>query len=96
MSAGVQELLLSVLYLGAFFAIMYFIIIMPQRKKEKSRKQMKESIKVGDEIMTIGGIMGKVVNIKDNEITIETGVDKTKIKVFRYAIDSVTSSSEQK
>jgi len=96
MSAGVQELLLSVLYLGAFFAIMYFIIIMPQRKKEKSRKQMQDSIKVGDEIMTIGGIMGKVVNIKDNEITIETGVDKTKIKVFRYAIDSVTSSSEQK
>ena len=96
MSAGVQELLLSVLYLGAFFAIMYFIIIMPQRKKEKSRKQMQDSIKVGDEIMTIGGIMGKVVNIKDNEITIETGVDRTKIKVFRYAIDSVTSSSEQK
>ena len=95
MSTGVQEFIVSLLFPVFFLVIMYLIIILPHKRKEKARKQMQDSIKVGDEIMTIGGIMGKVINIKDNEITIETGVDKTKIKVFRYAIDSVTPSEKK-
>ncbi|AEV68979.1 preprotein translocase subunit YajC [Acetivibrio clariflavus] len=95
MSTGVQEFIVSLLFPVFFLVIMYLIIILPHKRKEKARKQMQDSIKVGDEIMTIGGIMGKVINIKDNEITIETGVDKTKIKVFRYAIDSVTPSENK-
>ncbi|HOQ00697.1 MAG TPA: preprotein translocase subunit YajC [Acetivibrio clariflavus] len=95
MSTGVQEFIVSLLFPVFFLVIMYLIIILPHKRKEKARKQMQDSIKVGDEIMTIGGIMGKVINIKDNEITIETGVDRTKIKVFRYAIDSVTPSENK-
>lgn len=94
-AAGYQELIISLLFPASLLVIMYLLIILPHRKKEKARKQMQNSIKVGDEIVTIGGIMGKVINIKDDEITIETSVEKTKIKIYRYAIDSV-SSSEQK
>ena len=71
------------------------MLIKPQKKKEKVRKEMQSSIKVGEEVVTIGGIMGKVINVKDDEITIETSVEKTQIKIYRYAIDSVTSSEQK-
>lgn len=95
MPAGTQELLFSLLFPVALIVIMYLVIIMPQKKKDKSRKEMQNSIKVGEEIVTIGGIMGKVINVKDEEITIETSVEKTQIKVYKYAIDSVISSEQK-
>lgn len=95
MPAGSQDLLSLLLFPAALFAIMYFMLIRPQKKKEKVRKEMQNSIKVGEEVVTIGGIMGKVINVKDEEITIETSIEKTQIKIFRYAIDSVTSSEEK-
>ena len=64
------------------FGAMYFFLIRPQKKKEKAEIQMRNSIEVGDEITTIGGIIGKVVSVKDdNTFVIETSSDKTKIKV---------------
>ncbi|NLL06384.1 MAG: preprotein translocase subunit YajC [Clostridiaceae bacterium] len=95
MPAGIQEMLSLLLFPAALFTIMYFMLIRPQKKKEKSRREMQNSIKVGEEIVTIGGIMGKVINIKDDEITIETSVERTQIKIFRFAIDSVTSSEHK-
>lgn len=71
------------------FVIMYVILILPQRKREKKNREMLNALKVGDEIVTVGGIMGKVVNIKDDEITIESGVMKTKILVKKWAIKEV-------
>lgn len=71
------------------FVVMYLILIMPQRKKEKKNKEMLKALKVGDEVTTIGGVMGKVVNIKDDEITLESGVMKTKILFNRWAIKEV-------
>ena len=55
------------------FAIMYFMIIRPQKKREKLTKQMLDGLLVGDKILTIGGIIGKIVSIKDESICIETG-----------------------
>ena len=95
MPAGGQDLLSLILFPVALFTIMYFMLIRPQKKKEKLKREMQNSIKVGEEVVTIGGIMGKVINIKDDEITIETSVERTQIKIFRYAIDSVTSSEQQ-
>lgn len=95
MPAANQELLFSLLFPVALIVIMYLIIIRPQKKKDKVRKEMQNSIKVGEEVVTIGGIMGKVINVKDEEITIETSVEKTQIKIYRFAIDSI-KSSEQK
>lgn len=56
---------------------------------------MQDSIKDGDEVVTIGGIIGKVVNVKDDEITIETGVAKTQLKLLRFAIDSITTPEKK-
>ena len=71
------------------FGFMYLIIILPQRRREKKTREMLNAMKVGEEVVTIGGVMGKVINIKDDEITIESGVERTKIKVKRWAIKEV-------
>lgn len=78
-----------IIYLIAMVAIMYFIMIRPQRKREKETRQMLSALQVGYNVVTIGGVIGKVVNIKDDEITIETGVVKTQVKVKKWAIKEV-------
>lgn len=95
MGTGIQELLVSLLFPASFLIIMYLLIIRPHKKREKAKRDMQNSIKVGDEVITIGGIMGKVINVKDDEITIETSVEKTKIKIYRYAIDNIKSAEEK-
>ncbi|SHJ24094.1 preprotein translocase subunit YajC [Lutispora thermophila] len=82
MPAWVSTILLYVLILGVF----YLLLIRPQRKKEKQIEEMRKSIKEGDEILTIGGIYGKVLNAKEDTLTIEVGADKTKLKIARWAI----------
>ena len=87
-------LLASLLPMVLIFAVMYMILILPQRKKEKKTRTMLNSVKVGDDIVTVGGVIGKVVNIKDDDITIETGVMKTKILFKRWAIKEVVQVIE--
>ncbi|KGG81519.1 preprotein translocase subunit YajC [Caloranaerobacter azorensis] len=74
--------------------IFYFILIRPQQKKEKKIREMRNNLKVGDEIITIGGIHGKIVKIKDEIITIEVGADKTRFNVSRWAIGNVVKSEK--
>ena len=68
------------------FAVLYLLIIRPQQKKEKKLTAMRKELARGDEIITIGGIVGKVVSVKDNQVTIETGADSTKMVIMRSAI----------
>ena len=63
----------------AMLAIMYFLTIRPQRKRQKEEQTMRDNIQVGDEITTIGGIMGRVVTVKEDALIIETGADKNKL-----------------
>lgn len=70
------------------FVIFYFLLIRPQQKREKERKKMLASLKKGDDVITIGGIYGKILNIKDDVLTLEVG-DKVKINVTRSAIGNV-------
>ena len=72
------------------FAVMYFFMIRPQSKKRKKEEAMRKGVQVGDDITTIGGIMGKVVSIKEEteSLVIETGVDRSKIRIKRWAIAS--------
>ena len=67
-------------------AIFYFILIRPQKKKEKAEVAMRKSIQVGDEVVTAGGIVGIVFSVKEDTVVIETGGDRSKIRVKRYAI----------
>ena len=68
--------------------VFYFLLIRPQRKRDKAERDMRNSIEVGDEISTIGGFIGRVVNIKDDVLIIETSNDRTKLKIYRWAIRS--------
>ncbi len=70
-------------------AVMYFILIRPQRKKEKETQKMRSEVQVGDTITTIGGIVGIVVSIKDDTVLVETGADKAKLRFKKWAINEV-------
>lgn len=82
----------STIYMVVMFAIIivvfYFLLIRPQRKKDKKTQQMRNSLQVGDEITTVGGIMGRIVTIKDDTIVIETGADRSKIRIKKWAIQN--------
>ena len=77
-------------------AAFYFFLIRPQKKKEKATQEMRSSVKEGNEILTIGGIYGKVVNAKEDMLTIEVGADKVKLKIARWAVGKVLDSNDEK
>ncbi len=79
----------TILMLVAFIAIFYFMIYRPQKKQEKETAKMRDNLQIGDEISTNGGILGRVVRIKDDIVTIETGSDKNKLKIFKWAVRAV-------
>ena len=79
---------MSLIIMVGMFALMYFFMIRPQKKKQKEEQEMRDSIQIGDEITTIGGIMGRVVTVKDDSIVVETGTDRTKLKMQRWAIQT--------
>lgn len=71
------------------FVVFYFVLIRPQRKKEKENREMLASITVGDNVTTIGGICGKIVSVNDDILTVEVGSDKVKLVFERWAIRNV-------
>ena len=80
--------------LVVLLVVFYFFGIRPQRKKEKEDNAMRNSLTVGDEITTIGGIIGKVVSIKEETCVIETAHDRTKIRILKTAISRVDVKAE--
>ena len=71
------------------FVVMYFFMIRPQKKQERRDAEMRDALAVGDEVTTIGGIIGKVISIKEETFVLETTKDRTKIRVLKGAIRSV-------
>ena len=69
--------------------LMYFLMIRPQQKKQKEEQKMRNNLRVGDELTTIGGIRGRVLSIKDDTIMIESGSDRTKMQFEKWAIQTV-------
>ena len=76
----------------AILGIFYFLLIRPQRKKDKAVQEMRRNLKEGDEVLTIGGIYGKVLNIKDDVITIEVGADKVRLRMSKWSIGQKVES----
>ena len=76
------------------FAIFYFMLIRPENKRKKEAEQMRSSVRNGDKIVTIGGIVGTVVNVKENRIVIETGADQVRIELEKWAISSNETATE--
>ncbi len=86
--------IVTILMVVGLLVIMYFFMIRPQKKQEKKMNEMRESLQVGDEVTTIGGIIGRIVSIKDETVLIETGRDRVKIRFLRSAIRSVDVKAE--
>ena len=72
----------------AFFVLMWLFMIRPEKKKQKKVEEMRKALSVGDEVVTIGGIMGTVVHVTEDNITIETGEDRVRIQLKKWAISS--------
>ncbi len=88
-AAGGANQYASIFILAAMLVAMYFVMVRPQRKKDKKQREMRDSIEVGDGITTIGGVVGRVVGVKDDTILIETGSDRTKMRFQKWAIQDV-------
>ena len=87
--ANKMENMLPLLGIVFLFVIMYFFMIRPQKKQERKDAEMRDALAVGDEVTTIGGIIGKVVSIKEETFVLETTKDRTKIRFLKGAIRSV-------
>lgn len=89
--AGPMELIISLLPMLILIVVFYFILIRPQRKRDKENKNMLANLKVGDNIITIGGIVGTITKIKDEKIVIETGTrtEKQPMTMERWAVREV-------
>ena len=85
----------TILLMVALFGVMYFVMIRPQKKKQKEEQQMRDAIQSGDEITTIGGICGRVVTVKEDSLVIETGADRTKMKITRWAIQTNNTAEDR-
>jgi len=86
--AGLLPLIILVL-------VMYFLLIRPQKKREKEVNAMRSGIQVGDEIITIGGICGKVVKTKEETLVIQVGADKVKFEIMRWAVSKVVGEAKK-
>jgi preprotein translocase subunit YajC len=86
-----QSLWITILYMAAVVGIFYFLLMRPQQKKKKKEEKMRGSVQIGDDVTTIGGIVGRVVGVKEDDgmLIIETGTDRAKLKVKKWAIGSV-------
>lgn len=80
------QMLMTFLPLVLILAVFYFIIIKPQRKQEKEDAKMRDNLEIGDEVVTNGGIVGIIFQIKEDTVVIETGGDRSKIRVKKWAI----------
>ena len=98
-TGGSAGLLTSLIPFILIFVVMYFIMIRPQKKKEKLKQEMLSQLIVGDKILTIGGIHGKIVSVKDDILVLETGEasneKKSYIKVSRWAVSEVTKPGDE-
>lgn len=76
----------SYIMMGAMLVVIYLVMFLPQRKQQKRVNQMRANLDIGDEVLTQGGIIGRVVSLKEDTVVIETGNDRVKLRVLRSAI----------
>ena len=91
-----QSSVANIMLLVVFIAMIYFMMIRPQRKKDKEDREMRSSLQVGDEIITIGGVVGKITKISEKTVVVETGTGRNKIEFLKTAIASVTRGEGSK
>ena len=96
-AGGLGGGLISFIPLILIFVVFYFVLILPQKKQEKKQRAMIDALMPGEEIITIGGIYGTIVSVKDDTVVIESSADKTKIKIAKSSISRcITVKEEEK
>ena len=93
-ATGAAGMSSSIIMLVVMLAVFYFMLIRPENKRKKEAEEMRSSVKTGDKIVTIGGITGTVVNVKDTRIVLETGADQVRIELEKWAISSNETAAE--
>ena len=86
----------TVFMLVMMLALMYFVMIRPENKRKKEAEEMRAAVKKGDKVVTIGGITGVVVDVKDNRFVLETGADQVRIEFEKWALSSNETAAEAK
>lgn len=84
----------TLILLGLMFVLLYFMMIRPEKKKKKEAEEMRNALKVGDKLTTIGGIVGVVCHIKDDNVVIEVGADRVRLEFKKWAISSNDTATE--
>ena len=92
---SVVATLIQLLPILLIVVVFYFFLIRPQKKKEKEVAEMRSNIQVGDEVTTAGGIIGRVVSIREDTVVIETGSERSKVRIARWAIQQNNTANEQ-
>ncbi len=95
-TAGTPGMGSTLIMMVVMFAVFYFMLIRPENKRKKEAEEMRSAVKTGDKIVTIGGISGTVVNVKENRIVIETGADQVRIELEKWAISNNETAAEAK
>ena len=85
----------SLIMMVVLFVIMYFFMIRPQKKKDKEVKNMRDSLAIGDEVISIGGIHGKVVKVNDEIVTLELPHGKQRINLSKWAVGTVNKKGKE-
>ena len=85
----------TIIMLVAMVAIFYFMMIRPENKRKKEAEQMRSALKVGDKITTIGGIIGTVVDVKEDKFVIETSADRVRMELQKWALSTNESGAER-
>lgn len=85
----------TIIMLVLLVVVFYFFLIRPENKKKKKAQEMRDSLAIGDEITTIGGMVGKIVSLRDDMITFETGEDRVRIQIAKWAISTTGKQKEE-
>ena len=95
-ASGSGSMWSSIIMMALIIVVFWFFIIRAQRKKDKETAKMRSELQVGDEIVTIGGIIGIIVSMKEDSLVIETGSDRSKVRLARWAISGKNTTAEPK
>lgn len=98
-AAGGSQMISTVIMLVVMVGVFYFMLIRPENKRKKEAEELRSNLKVGDQITTIGGIVGTVVSVKDDKFVMETSADQVRIEFQKWALstnDSAAAAQKEK
>ena len=94
-TAPTQDLLSPIIMIVLMVAVFYFMLIRPENKRKKEAEQLRSSVKTGDSITTIGGIVGIIVDVKEDRVVIETSADRVRMEIMKWGISTNETAAER-